>query len=447
MRRVAVLAAVGILAAAGCSRSGDDRRPERYGQVAASAAPAPAATPTTGAPSPSAGVSSSTSPAPSGSSSSAPPSGDVPAGEAFFDAPTPLPGANPGDVVRQRPVEANSEAIQGAGKELLVMYRTTGPDGQPVAATGTVALPNGPAPEGGWPVIAWDHGTTGIGAKCAPSRGFGPYRQGAGEMLAEFVKRGYAVVQPDYVGMGVNGVKHPYLNGKSAAYATFDLVRAARSIDPGVGKTWYVAGHSQGGHAALWSATYAAEYASELDLKGAVAVAPGNAFQLMPGLVAKRDATAEPYIGIFLLLVNGASAVDPSVKPEDILAPAGLTAAEAAWTGCAGEQEAALPPIADILKADADLGPITAVLEASAPEKAKPAVPVFMLQGGQDPLAALNLPMAQSLCAGGAQIEYRPYPELAHDPTEVSVAGLDIVAWVEARQAGTAPENVCTFAS
>lgn len=426
------------MAAAGCGRSGLDRQPEG-GRKPAAAAPSATSTPSTSA-------SDKASTSATGSASPSPAS-DVPEGEAFYDAPIPLSGNKPGDVLRQRPLAGDSQAIEGTAMELLVMYRTTGPDGRPVAATGTVALPNGPAPEGGWPIVAWDHGTTGIGAKCAPSRGIGPSLQGAGGMLAEFVKRGYAVVQPDYVGMGVNGVKHPYLNGKSAAYATFDLVRAARAIDSDVGKAWYVVGHSQGGQAALWSAHHAIEYAPELELKGAVAIAPGNAFHLMPSLVAQRDATAEPYVGIFLLLVNGAAAADPAVKPAEILAPAGLAAAERAWSGCIADQGEPLPSIAEVLKPDADLGPLTTALEASAPEKAKPAVPVFMPQGGRDALAAMNLPLARTLCAGGAQVEYRPYPELAHDPSEVSVAGPDVVAWVTARQAGIAPESACTFPS
>lgn len=433
-RRAAVLLCVGLLAAVGCSRSGADRVAEGAGRAVVPATTSPARPPvTTGTP--------------EAPGSPGAPTTQAPDGDAFFDPPTPLPGDAPGAVVRDRPADP-AEAIPGAARELLVMYRTTGVDGTPVAATGTVSLPSGPAPAGGWPVMAWDHGTVGIGTTCAPSRsGPGAQAQGAGDMLAEFVKRGIAVVQPDYVGMGATGVRHPYLNGKSAAYATIDLVRAARRLDPGVGKTWFVAGHSQGGHAALWSSHHAVEYGSDLDLKGAVAIAPGNGFHLMPGLVAQRDATAEPYLGIFLLLVDGAAATDPALRPGRILTPAGVTAAEKAWEVCleAVVGGGTLPSAAEVVAADADLAPITALLTASAPEQVRLTTPVFMPQGGQDPLAALNAPLAQKLCGDGGSVVFKLYPELGHTPEEVAAAGPDVVAWVQARLDGTPVEGACTF--
>ena len=36
--------------------------------------------------------------------------------------------------------------------------------------SGTLTVPKGKAPKGGWPVISWAHGTTGIADQCAPSR-------------------------------------------------------------------------------------------------------------------------------------------------------------------------------------------------------------------------------------------------------------------------------------
>ena len=39
-----------------------------------------------------------------------------------------------------------------------------------VAVTGTVSVPQGTPPAGGWPVVVWTHGTTGLAAVCGPSR-------------------------------------------------------------------------------------------------------------------------------------------------------------------------------------------------------------------------------------------------------------------------------------
>ena len=41
-------------------------------------------------------------------------------------------------------------------------------DGKPIAVSGIVVVPKGKTPKGGWPVITYDHGTTGIADVCAP---------------------------------------------------------------------------------------------------------------------------------------------------------------------------------------------------------------------------------------------------------------------------------------
>ena len=51
-----------------------------------------------------------------------------------------------------------------------VVYRSTNGDTEaPTVVSGSVFAPVGPAPEGGWPVVALAHGTTGIQEPCAPS--------------------------------------------------------------------------------------------------------------------------------------------------------------------------------------------------------------------------------------------------------------------------------------
>lgn len=441
IRGVAGLVLAGI-AVTGCSRSGDDRTAERPGGNRAAAAP---------------GLGQSSAPAgelpagsPAGRPSRGPDSGGPsvaaespgPEGDAFFDPPTPLPTAKPGEIIRHRPFDIPNAGVPGAARDVLVMYTTTAPDGTLVAATGTVALPNGPAPEGGWPVVAWDHGTMGIGAKCAPSRGLLAGLDTGFNLQAELIARGIAVVQPDYIGMGVTGIRHPYLQGKPAAHATIDLMRAARALDPGVGRTWFVGGHSQGAHAALWTSHYQPEYAPELPLKGVLAFAPGTGFQLMPALVAQGDATAAPYIGIFLLLVNGAAAADPAVKPDRFLTPEALAAADAAWTDCLGT---GTPPPANVLLPNADLAPLTASLESNATDKVTPSAPVLLAQGTTDPLAPLNLPMSQSLCARGATLEYRPYPDQGHNMNGFHPSGPEALAWLQSRLEGAPITQACVF--
>ncbi len=82
------------------------------------------------------------------------------------------------------------------------------------------------------------------------------------------------VVAPDYIGL-TSPTMHPFLVGQDTANAVLDAVRAAREI-PGAaaGSSFAVWGESQGGHAALWTATAAQFYAPDLTLVATAAAAP-----------------------------------------------------------------------------------------------------------------------------------------------------------------------------
>src|SRR3546814_1375527 len=88
------------------------------------------------------------------------------------------------------------------------------------------------------------------------------------------VRNGYVVVAPDYIGLA-SPTMHPFLVGPDTANAVLDAVRAAREI-PGAaaGSNFAVWGESQGGHAALWTATAARSYAPDLALVATAAAAP-----------------------------------------------------------------------------------------------------------------------------------------------------------------------------
>lgn len=376
---------------------------------------------------------------PEGRTASAP----VPEGDAFFDPPDPLPPGKPGTVIRQRPYAPPEAVLTQPSRTFLVMYLSTGTDGKPVAATGLATVPDGPAPAGGRPVAAVDHGTMGIGSACAPSRipAFAGLQDASpvGKLLA----RGFVVVQPDYIGLGVTGVRHPYLNGKSAAYATLDIIRAARAIDPAAGTTTLVYGGSQGGHAALWSAHYAPAYAPDIDLKGVVANAPAVGFEWMPALFAQQDAMATTYTGILLLLINGAAAADPAVKPAELLTPAGLAAAERIWTQPCMSGDTDLPPATDILRPGADLAPLNASLKASAGSEITTDIPVLLPQGGNDVLSNLNETLARELCDKGVNLDFKYYADQGHTISDGPLE--DAIAWMDARRTGTPLTESCQF--
>ena len=72
----------------------------------------------------------------------------------FYDGPIPPPGTT----IESVPLDP-AMSLTGAGPAYRVLYSTVDQHDQPAVSTGAVFLPPGPAPEGGFPVIAWAHGT------------------------------------------------------------------------------------------------------------------------------------------------------------------------------------------------------------------------------------------------------------------------------------------------
>src|SRR5271170_7612565 len=81
-----------------------------------------------------------------------------------------------GSLIREEP--RSGAAAGGAAHKVL--YRSTKPDGSPIAVSGIVIVPAGQPPAGGWPIVAWAHPTTGVVSHCAPSLALFVFQQMAG---------------------------------------------------------------------------------------------------------------------------------------------------------------------------------------------------------------------------------------------------------------------------
>ena len=175
-----------------------------------------------------------------------------------------------GALIRSEPIDG---APDGA-TAYRVLYKSEGLQGEPIAISGVVIVPAGPAPANGRPIVAWAHPTTGVVPKCAPSLARVLFQSIQG--LREMLQRGYVVAATDYPGLGTAG-PHPYLVGISEGRAVLDSVRVARSMPgAGGGHTFAVWGHSQGGQAALYTGILTQSYAPELQLVGVAAAAPAT---------------------------------------------------------------------------------------------------------------------------------------------------------------------------
>lgn len=165
----------------------------------------------------------------------------------------------------------------------LLVHTMPSISGKETQASTLLFVPRGTVPAGGWPIVAWAHGTTTPGQKsCAPSLSpdldGGLTRDGFKSdyafQIGRLVQAGYAVVAPDFEGLGaLASVPYPYYSAASLARSLIAGVRAARSAQPTLSNRYVAFGHSDGGHAVLGVEKYAEE-APELTLVGTVASVP-----------------------------------------------------------------------------------------------------------------------------------------------------------------------------
>lgn len=194
-----------------------------------------------------------------------------------------------GQVLRHEPLDVKID--HGTAERIL--YRTQRADGTVTFSSGMVFIPdntNGGMPR---PVVAWAHGTVGMGDQCAPSRTANPVGNIA--WVSQMMAKGWVVTATDYAGLGTPGTEG-YLVGGDEARDVLNSVRAARDLPAAqAGNRFAVWGHSQGGHSALFTAAEAGSYAPELHLVGAVASAPAAE---LPALLSETyDTTLDWVIG------------------------------------------------------------------------------------------------------------------------------------------------------
>jgi hypothetical protein len=195
-----------------------------------------------------------------------------PAGEAGARAPSGAPGA----LVSAAPLEQRLWIPGTTRAAFRLKYVTTDARGRRALSTGTLFLPKGRPPRGGWPVISWAHGTSGLGDSCAPSL-IGPALPKRDRpYLANWMREGYAIVASDYAGLGTPGLM-AYLHGRSEAHNIVDIVKAGRayarrlSPESRLARKWVVIGQSQGAGAAIYTARHATRFGGRaLDYRGAV---------------------------------------------------------------------------------------------------------------------------------------------------------------------------------
>lgn len=326
-----------------------------------------------------------------------------------------LPAKMPGTILS---IQAqNTDLFTNASQRFLITYRTRSAQSEPIVASGFILLPKGKAPKGGWPILAWAHGTTGVADTCAPSADYsgGPvhvYQQIAAKALNEWLARGYAVVAPDYEGLGTPG-GHPYMNAQSQLHTVVDAVRASHFLKPyQFSKNWYVMGHSQGGAASLTVAAFGQKDAPELNLRGAISLAPGGyQYEGIAEYVATHSNIDTSVAAFFPIVLLGAEAAEPTLNPENLVSPEMGEILQYARSHCLSELQSDLKKAPKtVFKPNVDLKPLTNYLKKQSIENMIPQVPVLLVQGDKDQLVDYRGTYAyyQQVCSEGKPIAFHP---------------------------------------
>jgi len=126
-------------------------------------------------------------------------------------------------------------------------YETVDPYGLSITNSALLILPMGT--NGPLPLVSEQHGTLALKSDA-------PSQPGSGDIWASvFASYGYAVVVPDYLGLGSSPGYQAYLHAQSEATCVVDALRAGRSLCASnhftLNGQLFLAGYSQGGHVTM----------------------------------------------------------------------------------------------------------------------------------------------------------------------------------------------------
>jgi acetyl esterase/lipase len=343
----------------------------------------------------------------------------------FYDTPESFASTGkPGDLIRSMEFDGYSQ-------------------GGLVVSSGVVLVPQGEAPEGGWPVIAWAHGTSGVNRTCAPSL--------TAENFANpwvgpntYLERGYAVVAVDYAGLGSDS-PIAYMDRIANAWDVINSVKAAQKAVPSLDRRWIATGHSAGAHAMRGVAELQAEindpsYLGIVSLSGL-----GNGRD--PMVFISRMA---PQLAFFICI--SVKARYPDFDYTDVLTDKGLELFEQVKARCQGPGFGRPRPSpikgSEALKKDWDLNPyIDKYFKMDESGQERYRGPALVLIGDNEtPHTMKNDPaVAKSMCQQGVDVLLKIIPDARHG-TLFGKSMKDQMKWIADRFAGKEIPSNCETA-
>ncbi|HUA26827.1 MAG TPA: hypothetical protein VMA54_22030 [Steroidobacteraceae bacterium] len=350
----------------------------------------------------------------------------------FYDPP-PVRGRFPGTLLRSESFGGYS--LPPGAHAVRILYVSLALDGALDAASGVVLIPAGSPPRGGWPIIAWAHGTSGVARMCAPSL-MKDIEYGS-EGLMPMVAAGFAVVATDYAGLGTPG-PHQYDDKIPQAYDVVYSIPAAHAAVPSLGRRWVAIGHSQGG-VAVWGVAELEAKLQDPAYRGAISVAGDMSYEGFEAHDARDFATITSMY--WPLTAFGVKASYPSFDVARMLSPPMLARyADMTTKGCWYYDYAAAAEIGHqpAVRTGWNEAPELARYNRDSRSADKPIRGPLMVLAGDDDLsvnfANIEAGVARA-CRHHLPIEFVHRPGLDHDPLMDKTTPLQL-DWVRARLEG-----------
>lgn len=352
-----------------------------------------------------------------------------------------------GQLLSEVDVEAG-DLIPGAESGVRIRYTSLdGLDGEtPIEVTGALYFPVGSAPDEGWPLIAWSHGTVGIADVCAPSTAGRSERDLT--YLSYWLERGYAIVASDYQGLGTPDI-HPYMATRPMAYSTLDGIRAVQQADFPLTDAVVVTGQSQGASAAIATAGFAPDYAPEIDLRAISATGVPYFPPLIQAALAvpRGGDEPDPNVALGLYMLTLGELIDPDFVLKDAVGEDVWPVVSQVYEKCVFDF------VDDVVGAGLTSQQITTpetqrifpiAFSAMEYPNLELSVPAFVGMGETDTITPLTMQklFVQAACEAGSTIEAREYAGAGHNGGLLQSMP-DVEVFIEKAFQEQTPESTC----
>ncbi len=236
-------------------------------------------------------------------------------------------------------------------------------------------------------------------------------------------------------------------DAEASTHDLTDIVRAARQIDPEIGRRWVIMGHSEGGTAAIAAAAGAPHWGPDLQLLGAVAYAPASHIARSLRIMA-HGKSASPILPLVAMMIQGIALSDPRIDLTHVLSAAGLRHQPELQQHCAGALMRDIwwnaTPTDRYFRHPLAIGPLLADFRKNDPSRQVPQVPLLIVKGSADDLVgpSATADLRAQLCLRGANVALRSIPGGTHDSI-LQIAQPAVLRRVAARIRGAPAHSSC----